>query len=136
MSTSLLYHAFGLPTGYEHQPTFFEGGVIRFVVEEKRERPRCSICSSRDVIQRGSQLRQFRTLPIGKREVWIQFAVPRLECKACQCIRQAKVCFADGLSSGPMEGANNKIKTIHKTAYGFRDLGFMIEIARKFIHEV
>ena len=30
----------------------------------------------------------------------------------------------DGLSSGPMEGTNNKIKTIHKTAYGYRDQEF------------
>ena len=31
----------------------------------------------------------------------------------------------DGISSGPIEGANNKIKTIHKTAYGFRDIEFL-----------
>jgi transposase len=30
----------------------------------------------------------------------------------------------DGLSSGPMEGSNNKIKTIHKIAYGYRDKEF------------
>jgi transposase len=96
MSTSLLYHAFGLPTGYEHQRTYFEGGSIKFVIGERREHLRCSNCNSRNVIQRGSQLRQFRTLPIGERAVWIQFAVPRLECKACRSIRQAKVRFADG----------------------------------------
>jgi transposase len=42
------------------------------------------------------------------------------------CLRVAILAYYDfdGLSSGPMEGANNKIKTIHKTAYGFRDLEF------------
>ncbi len=30
----------------------------------------------------------------------------------------------DGLSSGPIEGINNKIKTIHKVAYGYRDHEF------------
>jgi len=30
----------------------------------------------------------------------------------------------DGLSTGPLEGTNNKIKTLHKMAYGFRDTEF------------
>jgi transposase len=30
----------------------------------------------------------------------------------------------DGLSTGPLEGTNNKIKTLQKMAYGFRDLEF------------
>jgi len=29
-----------------------------------------------------------------------------------------------GLSTGPLEGINNKIKTLHKMAYGFRDVEF------------
>jgi len=41
-------------------------------------------------------------------------------------LRQAILAYYDfdGLSSGPMEGSNNKIKTIHKTAYGYRDKEF------------
>jgi len=30
----------------------------------------------------------------------------------------------NGLSTGPLEGINNKIKTLHKMAYGFRDTEF------------
>jgi transposase len=30
----------------------------------------------------------------------------------------------NGLSTGPLEGANNKIKTLHKVAYGFRNAEF------------
>lgn len=30
----------------------------------------------------------------------------------------------DGLSTVPPEGINNKIKTLHKMAYGFRDVEF------------
>ena len=96
MSTSLLYHAFGLPTGYGYKSTRYEEGVIWFVVEQRKKHLRCSSCNSRDVIQRGSQLRHFKTLPIGEREVFIEFAVPRLECKSCQAVRQAKIRFADG----------------------------------------
>ncbi len=31
----------------------------------------------------------------------------------------------DGLSTGPLEGINKKIKTLHKMAYGFRDVEFL-----------
>ena len=30
----------------------------------------------------------------------------------------------NGLSTRPLEGTNNKIKTLHKMAYGFRDVDF------------
>jgi transposase len=31
----------------------------------------------------------------------------------------------NGLSTGPLEGTNNKIKPLHKMAYGFRDVEFI-----------
>lgn len=30
----------------------------------------------------------------------------------------------DGLSTGPLEGTNNKIKTMQRNAYGYRDMEF------------
>ena len=30
----------------------------------------------------------------------------------------------DGMSTGPLEGTNNKIKTLQKQAYGFRDIDY------------
>ncbi|MDQ6991281.1 MAG: ISL3 family transposase [Mariprofundaceae bacterium] len=96
MSTSLLTHAFGIPTGYEYQRTHYAGGEVSFVIKEKKSHLRCAICESRNVILRGSHLRRFRTLPIGNRPVWIEYAVPRLECSDCQSIRQARIRFANG----------------------------------------
>jgi len=32
--------------------------------------------------------------------------------------------YAYPISTGPLEGANNKIKTMKRQAYGFRDMGF------------
>ena len=96
MSTSLRYHAFGIPTAYTYKSTHYEKGCVTFVIEQRKKHLRCSSCDSRDVILRGSHLRQFKTSPIGEREVYIELAVPRLECRACQCIRQAKVLFANG----------------------------------------
>lgn len=40
----------------------------------------------------------------------------------------------DGLSTGPLEGTNNKIKTLQKMAYGFRDKEFL-KLKIKGLHE-
>jgi transposase len=96
MSTSLLYHGFGLPTGYEYQSSRYEGGGIIFVVREKRFSFRCSDCNSRAIHLRGSQLRRFKALPIGSKPCWFEFAVPRIECLDCKLVRQVKIRFADG----------------------------------------
>ena len=95
MSTSLLYHAFGL-RGYLYQRARYVGGATEFVVRQPSERLRCSACGSRKVIRRGQRERRFRGLPIGSRRVWIVLPVPRLECKACGAVRQAEVPFAEG----------------------------------------
>ena len=92
MSTSLLYHGFGI-VGYHHQRCEFVDGEIEFTVEHAH-RLRCGVCRSRRVIRRGGRKRRFRGLPIGGRAVWIVLHVPRLECKACGVVRQAKVSFA------------------------------------------
>ncbi len=96
MSTSLLFHAFGIPSGYQYQSTRYESGEVCFVIKEKKHHLRCAGCDSRNVILRGNHLRRFRTLPIGNRPVWIEFAVPRLECCDCRSVRQARIYFANG----------------------------------------
>ena len=48
MSTSLLYHAFGL-VGYHQVSQSFEGGQVTFHIEQTRDRHRCSHCGSTDV---------------------------------------------------------------------------------------
>jgi len=96
MSTSLLYHGFGIPAGYTYQRSHYHGGEITFVITEKKHHHRCSCCGSRNVILRGNHTRRFRTLPIGSRPVWIEFAVPRLQCLDCHLVRQARIRFASG----------------------------------------
>ena len=96
MSTSLLYHGFGLPTGYEYKSSRFENGSITFVISEKRHALRCSHCNSRLLNMRGSHIRRFRALPIGHRVCWFEFAVPRVECLSCKLVRQVKIRFANG----------------------------------------
>ena len=94
MSTSLLYHAYGL-RGYREQCIDFEEGTIRFVIAQNPETFCCSNCGSRAVTRAGEVVRQFRSLPIGSKPVWIELAVPRLWCAGCGKTRQGKIGFAD-----------------------------------------
>ena len=94
MSTSLLYHGFGI-RGYEHVRTEYEGGKVVFTVHQATEDLRCAACGSRHVIRRGFQPRRFRCLPIGSRRVQVMLDVPRVGCIDCGAVRQVSVRFAD-----------------------------------------
>ena len=95
MSTSLLYHAFGVQ-GYIYQRTQYVGSEVHFTIHQPDSGLRCAACGSRKVIRKGGQRRRFRGLPIGSRPVWIELVVPRIGCKACGAVRQAEVGFALG----------------------------------------
>ena len=94
MSTTLIYHAFGLQ-GYRYLSSHFQEGCVTFTIEQPRQRLRCAVCGSADVWAQGGQERTFRTLPIGQRPTFLRFAVPRVLCFACGHVRQVKVAFAE-----------------------------------------
>jgi transposase len=94
MSTSLLYHGFGI-RGYRYVKTEFVEGKVILHIKQPRERLCCPACQSRNVVLRGRSERRFRHVPIGGKQVWIQFAVPRVGCQDCGCVRRVKVSFAD-----------------------------------------
>jgi len=85
MSTSLVYHAFGLQ-GYTYIHQQFIGGSIVFRVRPKGKLVRCPQCRSYHVIRRGVSERMLRTLPIGFKPVWLLVEVPRVECLVCGCL--------------------------------------------------
>lgn len=94
MNTSLLYHVFGLreqmliATDYKY-------GKVCIKVKTKEDKLQCSMCNSWDVIKSGTKERLFRTIPIGKREVYLLAIIQRLECKECGFIRQEHISFAE-----------------------------------------
>lgn len=94
MSTSLLYHGFGI-RGYRHVSTAFEGGKVIFTVRQDRGALRCAACGSWRVIRRGSCRRRFRSLPMGSRPVQTVLEVARVGCRDCGVVRQVPVGFAD-----------------------------------------
>ena len=94
MSTSLLYHGFGI-VGYKYVRTEYRKGDVIFTVSRKKFSLRCPVCKSKKVIQHGSLTRWFHCLSIGKKATYIKAEIPRLECKECKVIRQSEIGFAD-----------------------------------------
>ncbi len=94
MSTSLLYHGFGL-VGYRYVRQEFTEGGVTFHIEQPRERLRCPHCRSAEVWAQGGVERTFRTVPIGSKPVLLKFKVPRVLCFDCGGVRQVKLGFAD-----------------------------------------
>jgi transposase len=94
MSTSLLYHAFGV-RGYHQVSQEFEAGMTIFNIVQPRERLCCPECDSDNVWAQGGVDRSFRALPIGRKATFINLKVPRVYCHACNQTRQVKVGFAD-----------------------------------------
>ena len=93
MSTSFLYHAFGL-RGYEYVHQQFVGGSILFRIRPKAKLVCCSMCKSRRVTRRGVTERRLRTLPIGFKPVWLLVETPRVQCLACGCLRHIRLDIA------------------------------------------
>jgi transposase len=98
MSTSLLYHAFGI-RGYDYVRTDYQDGQVIFTIAQDPADYRCSACGGRDVLCRGHAPRRFRCLPIGSRITAVDFPVPRVECTACGVVRQVKIPFAEARRS-------------------------------------
>ena len=94
MSTSLLYHAFGIK-GYRYVRTAYVGGQTIFTLGQEPDTCRCSACGSADVVSRGHVERRFRSLPIGTRPTVLVLPIPRVECRACGVVRQVDIGFAD-----------------------------------------
>jgi transposase len=94
MSTSLLYHAFGI-RGYDYVKTTYEGGRVIFTIRQRPHTYRCSACGSRDVHPHGHQERVFRTVPIGGKPARVVLPIPRVECPRCGVTRQVPLHFTD-----------------------------------------
>jgi len=94
MSTSLLYHAWGL-RGYTYFSTEYREGTVIFHIRHNPESLVCAECESDDLIRRGTVEREFRTLPVGGKPVRLRLPVQRVECRRCGALRQAKLGFAE-----------------------------------------
>lgn len=94
MSTSLLYHGFGL-VGYTYVRTAYQGGTVIFTIRHKRDKLHCPECGSRNLVLKGSSPRRFRTVPIGSKVIFLDLDIQRVACRRCNTIRQVELGFAD-----------------------------------------
>ena len=92
MTATELYHGFAL-IGYRTVATHFEGSKIILEIESNKSL-QCPVCNGTNVIRRGSSSRDCQAPPIGHKKVVIRWAVPRIECRDCDIVRQVKVTFA------------------------------------------
>ena len=93
MSTSLLYHGFGV-VGYKYVNTRYDKGAVIFTLNVNPLHLRCSACGSRKLMRRGTVDRCFHSLPIGRKAVKLELPVQRVYCLSCGLLRQAKLGFA------------------------------------------
>jgi len=94
MSTSLLFHAFGI-RGYQLQKTEFLEGKVYFHITQDKNNLRCPACKSSKVICRGKQTRIFKSVPIGNKHTLIVLPVQRVCCEECNTIGNVQIQFAE-----------------------------------------
>src|SRR5512134_3064068 len=79
MSTSILYHAFGLK-GIEYKATHFVADRIIFSAEMNDQWVRCPQCGCRKTIFKGQKRRWFYMSPIGRKKCMLELILHRLKC--------------------------------------------------------
>jgi transposase len=94
MSTSLVYHAFG-GKAYRYLRSEYVDGAIHFHVEKKESHRCCAACRSRDVVLDGNETSTVKTLPIGRKEVFLVLHLKVLVCRKCGARRNESREVAD-----------------------------------------
>ncbi|MEW5806616.1 MAG: transposase family protein [Acidobacteriota bacterium] len=74
-------------TDTRRQNTEYKEGILIFHIEKSEEKQRCANCDSRNVIKKGHFVRGIRTLPIGKKKVFLAIHLYRLFCRACRSLK-------------------------------------------------
>lgn len=93
MSTQVLYHGFGI-RGYRHVRMMNQGGSLVFRIEQPRESIRCPNCGSKRIHCHGGETRRWKCPPAGRKKVFVEMNVPRVECLDCRSRRRLPVAFA------------------------------------------
>jgi transposase len=96
MSTSVLYHAFGIK-GVKYISTKYAYGTVIFHAEVTNAIEHCPECKSdRTQRKKGIKIREFKMIPIGARQIFLKLKIWRLYCEDCQSLRWPKLPFSEG----------------------------------------
>jgi len=78
---------------------FLEGSAnnskVEISIQKDANELCCSRCHSKNIKRRGTKTRKFRTVPIGKKAVFVVLILQRIECLDCGCVRQEEINFAE-----------------------------------------
>jgi transposase len=113
MTTSLLYHAFGLK-GVKYISTRYIHGSVVFHAEVTRTIERCPVCNSwKTHRKKGTKNRFLRMIPIGARPSFLDIKIWRIYCEDCQSLRWPKLPFAEGKKRHTKRFAQFAIDLLH-----------------------
>jgi len=113
MSTSVLYHAFGLK-GVKYISTEYKNGSTIFRAEVTSTIENCPACGSWDTVHRqGFKERMLRLVPMGMRPTYLRLGVWRLQCKRCGALRWPRLPFVRGKARHTRRFAQFAIDLVH-----------------------
>jgi len=113
MSTSLLYHAFGL-RGVKYNSTEYKKGTVILHAEVTSSVECCPVCHSWKTVRRkGSKERILRMIPIGSRQTFLILKIWRIRCEDCGSLRWPKLHFVQGKRRHTKRFARFAIDLLH-----------------------
>jgi len=95
MSTSILYHAFGLK-GVAYHSTMYIGNSVILSATMKDKLLKCPACSSRQSTAKGRKERWFRMSPCGRKQCFLKLLIHRLLCSHCGKLWWPQLPFVEG----------------------------------------
>src|SRR6185369_17404855 len=94
MSDWLLYHVWSIRGYRVVGQEKFDRETVLLTIEPLPSLVRCSQCRSPQVIRKGVKVRMLRGTSIGRRQVYLETAIPRVHCEQCGITRQIQIPFA------------------------------------------
>jgi transposase-like protein len=95
MNASIMHKAFGV-SKQDCLDMRYEDNNIVLNIQTRKEELCCPRCGSLNVVNNGSTLRRFISVPIGHSKIFLEMRVQRIKCHDCGCICQEDIDFARG----------------------------------------
>ena len=95
MSTSILYHAYGIK-GVQYKSTQYEKGHIIYSAEMTDQEIPCPKCHCKTSHFKGQKMRQFKMLPVGSKKCFLDLTLHRLKCTNCDYQWWPRLSFMKG----------------------------------------
>jgi transposase len=96
MTTSMLYHAYGI-AGVKHTSTKYEGGQVVIAAEMTHNSIHCPKCRHYQGIFRGKTVRRLRLPPFGSKKCFLELTLHRVECRNCDHLYWPVLPFMQGM---------------------------------------